>query len=33
MTAVLDAMNEAVSRLYVYEMPGPDDEGAEGQAA
>src|ERR1022692_4688524 len=32
-TAVLEAMNEAVSRLYVYEAPGPDNEGTEDQAA
>ncbi len=31
--AVLDAMNEAVSRLYAYEAPEAGDEGRKGRAA
>lgn len=31
--SVLDAMNEAVSRLYAYEMPDPGSEGTDDQAA
>ena len=32
-TSILDAMNQAVSRLYVYEKPEPGGEGAEEEAA
>jgi hypothetical protein len=32
-SAVLDAMNEAVSRLYAYERPDSGDAGTENRAA